>query len=89
MESIKGVTKTGFKYTVEKSALNDYELIECLSGLEENPLLISGIINKLLGEKQVTKLKNHVRIEDGTVPTDKISEEITDIFETSSQVKNS
>ncbi len=85
MDTIKGKTKTGFEYSVEKSALNDYELIEGLSGLDDNPLLISKVIDKLLGKDQVKKLKDHVRIKDGTVPTDKISEEITDIFENSGE----
>ena len=48
-------------------------------------VLISKVIDKLLGKDQVKKLKDHVRIKDGTVPTDKITEEITDIFENSGE----
>lgn len=87
---IKGITTTGFKYEIQKSDLNDYELIENLADLEEDPLLISSIVRQVLGKEQAKKLKDHVRIEDGTVPVDKMTKEITDIFKNGGEeTKNS
>ena len=34
---LTGETKTGFKYAVDEAALNDWELLEDLDGIENNP----------------------------------------------------
>ena len=86
---IEGKTKSGFKYKIPKENLNNYELIEVISEVEENPLLITKTVNLLLGEEQKEKLKDHLRTESGTVPTDKMSEEIIEIFNSQDEAKNS
>lgn len=85
---IKGVTNTGFSYELEESRLNNYELLEYISEMEENPLIISTIVKMLLGEEQTKKLKDHLRTEEGIVPADKMAEEITCIFQNQSESKN-
>lgn len=86
---IKGKTSSGFDYEIPKENLNNYELVEVLGEMEENPLLISKTVNLLLGKEQAKKLKDHLRTEGGTVPTDKMSEEIMEIFESQKDTKNS
>ena len=86
---IKGKTKSGFEYKIPKENLNNYELIEVLGEIEENPLLLSKTVNLLLGKEQANKLKDHLRTKSGTVPTDKISEEIMEIFNNQKETKNS
>lgn len=86
---IKGKTKSGFEYKIPKENLNNYELVETLGEVEENPLLIARTVNLLLGKEQANKLKEHLRIKNGIVPTDKISEEIMEIFENQKETKNS
>jgi len=86
---IKGKTTSGFEYKIPKENLNNYELIEVLGEIEENPLLLSKTVNLLLGKEQATKLKDHLRTKGGTVPTDKISEEIMEIFNNQKETKNS
>ncbi len=86
---IKGVTKTGFKYQVSKERLNNYELLEAIGELDDNPLVLSKVVNLLLGKEQTEKLKNHLRTKTGLVPADKLSEEITEIFKSHSETKNS
>ena len=86
---IEGKTKSGFKYKIPKENLNNYELIEVISEVEENPLLITKTVNLLLGEEQKEKLKDHLRTKSGTVPTDKMSEEIIEIFNSQDEAKNS
>lgn len=86
---IKGKTSSGFDYEIPKENLNNYELVEVLGEMEENPLLISKTVNLLLGKEQAGSLKDHLRTENGTVPTDKMSEEIMEIFESQKDTKNS
>lgn len=86
---IEGKTKSGFKYKIPKENLNNYELIEVISEVEENPLLITKTVNLLLGEEQKEKLKDHLRTKSGIVPTDKISAEIIEIFNSQDEAKNS
>jgi hypothetical protein len=86
---VKGTTKSGFKYMISKERLNNYELLEVIGELEENPLVLSKVVDLLLGEEQTKKLKNHLRTKDGLVPADKISDEITEIFKSQSETKNS
>ena len=85
---IKGKTKSGFSYELDKERLNNYELLEAIEELEENPLVLSRVVNLLLGKDQTKKLKDHIRNKDGIVPTEKISEEITEIFQNQGETKN-
>lgn len=86
---IKGKTKSGFEYKIPKENLNNYELVEVLGELDANPLLMAKTVDLLLGKEQKEKLKNHLRTENGTVPTDKISEEIMEIFNSQNETKKS
>lgn len=87
---IKGKTKTGFEYQIGKDTLNNYEMLENISELEENPLLITKIANQLLGKNLVRELKEHVRNDKGIISINRMSEEITDIFQNGNQeTKNS
>ena len=86
---IKGKTKSGFSYELDKERLNNYELLEAIEELEENPLVLSRVVNLLLGKEQTKKLKDHIRNKDGIVPTEKMSEEITEIFQNQGETKNS
>lgn len=86
---LKGKTKSGFEFEVQDESLNNYELIEVLSEVDTNPLLLPRLVKMLLGDDQKIKLTDHVRTESGTVPLDKISTEIMEIFQSGNQVKNS
>lgn len=88
-EMIKGITKSGFSYKISKDRLNNYELLEVIGELDENPLVLSKVVIMLLGKEQTAKLKDHLRTEDDIVPADRMSEEITEIFQNQSETKNS
>ena len=78
---IKGKTSSGFKFQINESTINDdYELLELLVELEENPLLISKVVRKVLGHAAADALKDHVRDENGCVSIQKMNDEITKIF---------
>lgn len=85
---IKGTTKSGFEYEIEKERLNNYELIETIVELDTNPLIITKTVDLLLGKEQTKRLKDHLRTESGLVPLDKISDEVTEIFQNQSETKN-
>ena len=87
---IKGKTSSGFNFTISKDVKNDYELIENLGALEDNPLILGKIVTQILGKEQTAQLKNHIRNENGIVPTDKMTQEIIEIFKNSGEeTKNS
>jgi len=87
---IKGKTSSGFEFTISKDVKNDYELIENLGELEDSPLILGKIVNQILGKEQTVKLKDHIRNENGIVPTDKMTQEIIEIFRNSGEeTKNS
>jgi len=87
---IKGKTSSGFEFTISKDVKNDYELIENLGELDDNPLILGKIVTQILGKEQTSKLKNHIRNENGIVPTDKMTQEIIEIFRNSGEeTKNS
>lgn len=86
---LEGKTASGFDYKIPEDNLNNYELVEVLGEMEENPLLIAKTVNLLLGKEQAKELKDHLRTDGGTVPTDKMSEEIMEIFESQKETKNS
>lgn len=86
---IEGKTKSGFEYKIPKENLDNYELIEVIAEAQENPLLFPKMINLLLGKEQAERLKEHCRNENGIVSTEKISQEITEIFESQKELKNS
>ena len=85
----KGKTDSGFEYEVSKNVANDYELLEALGELETNPLLLSTIVNKVLGKEQTNKLKDHIRTDEGIVPTDVMMQEVMAIFNGEKEIKNS
>lgn len=86
---IKGKTKSGFNYQITEARLENYELIEALTEVEVNPLALPKTVDLLLGKEQSDKLKDHLRDEEGLVSTEKLSNEIMEIFHNEKETKNS
>jgi len=86
---LKGKTKSGFTYQISEKRLENYELVEALNAIETNPLEVIKVVNLLLGVDQAKKLKEHLRDKDGLVSTEKMTNEIQEIFETQATLKNS
>ena len=83
----KGKTETGFKFEVNDNIAEDYELIEMIAEVDENPLVTPKLLNKLLGKEQVKALKDHIREDDGTVNVYKMLAEVKAIFDSLSDSK--
>jgi len=86
---LKGETTSGFNYEIPEENLNNYELLEELGELDTNPLALGRVVNLLLGKDQANALKNHVRTDTNIVPSDKMTNEITEILQSNAQSKNS
>ena len=86
---LKGKTKSGFSFSISDETLNNYELLEVISVVDDNPLKLPQLMNMLLGSEQAKKLKDHVRTENGFVPMDVIQGEIMEIFQSGPKSKNS
>ena len=78
---LKGTTKSGFKFEIDDKHLENYELLEAISEVEESPLALPRVIKLLLGDNKAKALKNHVRDDEGFVSSEKLSAEIMEIFE--------
>ena len=85
---IKGKTSSGFEYEILEEQLNNYELLESIAELDENTLALPKVVNMLLGKEQKNKLAKHLRNKDGIVPMDKMMGEVTEIFQSKSEIKN-
>lgn len=83
---LKGKTKTGFEYEFDENLFKDYELVELLAEVDDNPLVLPQIFKKLIGDR-VKDLKDHVRDEDGVVDIEKMVAEFEDIMSTQASLK--
>lgn len=84
MRKIKGTTSTGFQFTIDEEARDDYDLLVALGELDDNPnkpWYIDRVANMLLGKDGFEKLRDHCRGESGRVIATKVAEEITNIFD--------
>ena len=78
---MRGETSTGFKFELDEARFDDMEFVTALSKAGKGDVFaLPDMLEKLLGEKQLEALYDHVRAEDGRVPVTKVSEEIADIF---------
>lgn len=76
-------TATGFEFEVNKNAFDNMELLDAFADLQtdENDITaMTRIINLLLGKDAKKRLYDHVRLEDGRVPVEKVSQEMVEIF---------
>lgn len=89
MATKKKKTSTGFVYSIDENVLNNFELLDLFAEVDENPLLLPKVLTMILGKDGKQALYDHVRLEDGTVPADKISNELLEIINGSKEVKNS
>lgn len=83
----KGKTQTGFEFEIDTAKLDNYDLVEYLADMEENPLVVPKIVRLILGDKQAKSLKEHCREKDGRVPVEKVGSELTSIL-THESLKN-
>lgn len=78
---LTGKTTTGFDFTIEDSALDDWELLEALADIDDGKTQkIGTAVKLLLGKEQADALKNHCRNDEGRVPASAMMAEVGEIF---------
>lgn len=78
---IAGKTKSGFEFTVKDTALDNWELLEVLSDIDDGKTQkIGAAVKLLLGTEQADALKEHCRNDEGIVPASAMMAEISEIF---------
>ena len=85
----KGKTSTGFEFEIDSRNLDNMELIDIMAEVDENALLLPKMCEMILGKEQKKKLYDHVRTEDNRVPVEPLANEITEIFNSTGEIKNS
>lgn len=74
------ITSSGFKCSIDENRLDDMELFDAICEMEGgNLLVVPVIVSKILGNEKKA-LYDHLRQEDGRVPTTKVTEELADIM---------
>lgn len=87
---ITAKTESGFSIELEESALDNMEVLDALSDLDEgNPLAMSRLVVKLLGKDGKKRLYDHLRTEDGRVPASAVENAIMELFQSINAGKNS
>lgn len=82
---VKGKTKSGFKFEVSKRLANDWRFTLALADMDSNDqsraLAGSVAVVKLLLGDQEEAFYEHLKDEDGVVPTEKVWAEVAEILE--------
>ena len=73
-------TKSGFECEIAKDRLDNRELVDALAELDENELAVSRVCLLLLGKETRKRLYDHLRTEDGRVPTADLTAELSEIM---------
>lgn len=77
---MKGKTKSGFEYEIPEENF-DMEFLDALAEVDEKPQLLSKMIDMIFaGTDGKKRLYDHVRTENGKVPVNAISAEVSEIF---------
>lgn len=86
---VRGKLKNGFEYEIEDHTLNDMELLDLIHEVDEDRSMLPELIRKLLGKDQKKAFYDSLRTENGNVPVDETVLALREIFEQSSETKNS
>lgn len=87
---ITAKTESDFSIELEESTLDNMEVLDALSDLDEgNPLAMSRLVVKLLGKDGKKRLYDHLRTEDGRVPASAVESTIMELFQSINAGKNS
>lgn len=83
-------TPSGFECDIERDAMQDAEMYDDLSAIEEGDFpKLNRVIERLLGAEQKSALFEHCRNKQGRVLYTDLSRELMDIFNGVKELKNS
>lgn len=86
---LTGKTTAGFEYTIDEASMNNMELIDALADLENGDILsVSKVVTLMLGKEQKKRLYDFLRLDNGAVPVDAVSNAVVEILQTNTTTKN-
>lgn len=86
---LNGITKSGFKYKIQDSAMDDWELLEAFTKVDRGDVTyFIDAAQMLLGDKQLDNLKKHVKEIHGRVAVGSMIDEISEILSSNAETKN-
>lgn len=87
---LEGKTKSGFEFNISDETLDDWELFEDISEMDEKggELKFIKAAKRLLGQEQYESLKEFLRNNEGRVSATLMSETISEIFFSTNEGKN-
>lgn len=82
---VTGVTSTGFKFSVNEAVIEDWRFVTAIADAEsdDDRAKLQGtaqMVRLLLDRKSERALMEHVKREDGIVPTEAVQKEVVEIF---------
>jgi len=86
---IEGKTTSGFEFKIDENIADDWEFLKMIRKTNDEPAYIIDVAGKVLGDKQLKKLEKHCRDKSGKVTITAITTEMTEIFESAGEIKNS
>lgn len=90
---MKGKTSSGFAFSVDDDARDDYDLMLAFMKLQNgDPMVLDEAVELLLGKEQKEKLREHCRSKTGRVLATRVIKEVEEIVsiigKSESDVKN-
>lgn len=83
-------TKSGFEISLDEDTMNNMELLDALTALQEGDgTQMSHIIPMVLGKDGKKRLYDHLRLPNGRVPTNAVDDELSEIMQALNSGKNS
>ncbi len=77
-------TSSGFQCEIDKSVLDDMEILDLLLEVEDDPnnsiIYFNRILKKMMDKETRARLYDHIREDNGRVPVSKFTEEFNEIF---------
>lgn len=89
---IKSKTTSGFEYQVDERLMQNFRFVRLLREWQNNNLAQVDVLDFMLGKEQAEALQEHVADKEGFVDSQKIADEMNEMFETlsekSKEIKN-
>lgn len=79
----KGTLDNGFEFAIDENRIDDMRFLEDLAAMDENPLLMPKVIERMLGKEQKEALYKHLEKE-GRVSIGDFSAAVSEMFEKAS-----
>lgn len=76
---MKGTTKSGFAYDIPEEVLDDMELLEEISRIDEDVRALPSVVSAVMGDRKQA-LYDHIRKIHGRVSISAVSDEIAQIL---------